>query len=619
MIPRFILSALSSRRCFATVFLLLFGAGLSVAAPEPVKVTVTVIGLDGKPAAGVPIFVSSNNTNYGIQMFETKTNARGEVSFRPPCVLSVLPPTALGIGAGIFWTDGGTVRLSPTGTARGRIVDSSGKPVSGATVNVQFLNLYGPKNASTYLSFQKSFSDRWRATSASDGSFEISGLPYGDGDMTVSLNDTRFVLNWTRLSLPTNGATNGETPKPLVAYRKGVFKGRVIDSVTGKPVAGAAVHMVAHRIRNIAEVMELGYLSGTIFKTVSAADGSYTLPVDAYYGPNYDVVVRRTSPDMLGGEMMGVKVDREKTVTLPDLRVSPGVLLTGRLLDSETGLPLPEGTLHTDDSSQPSGVGLRDIPVNADGTFSVRVAPGWIRLAAYGPPGYLPKRKNPFVTDSRWVDISLTKSVSVQGILVDVNGAPAANRGIVVVQRTDLWEDAEDNNGWRRREATTDSQGHFTAPGLDPHSSVTVFSSPFQWPWADAVALPTPTTGPVRLILGHPFPSAPLVGRVVDTQGVPVSGVSVSIDLVVARGTSRLDVTLPTVATDAAGRIPTLMQVPRGRIASARITIFKRGWNYRSGGSVKVGEAGLSEDVFNRYLLTDIVVVRVPTVSKTTP
>jgi hypothetical protein len=109
-------------------------------------------------------------------------------------------------------------RLTPAATVRGRVIDSSGKPVARATVRIG-----GPFLGNTLVRVQT-------GATRNDGSFEITGLPGGAWAFEVDVPPAA-----------------GTTRSPLVYY-PGVLKrdeAGVVDVVAGKVTEGVTITVPA--------------------------------------------------------------------------------------------------------------------------------------------------------------------------------------------------------------------------------------------------------------------------------------------------------------------------------------------------------------------------------------
>lgn len=196
---------------------------------EGVAVEVTVADTAGKPIAGAQVSLSHQPTQPAARtpgegfLFEAKTDARGSAAF-----LGLPPGEAIDV---VCSADGyfpqarklpapeKTVRctLSRPGRLEGKVVDPDGRPVAAATVALG--DRSGPS-----------------ARTAADGTFVLEEIHPGNHVLSVAA--PRFRAEEREVSL---AAEESRRLDPIQLTPAGGFAGRVIDGVTGEPVAGAAL------------------------------------------------------------------------------------------------------------------------------------------------------------------------------------------------------------------------------------------------------------------------------------------------------------------------------------------------------------------------------------------
>jgi len=196
---------------------------------------------NGAAIAGAPVSVTGPSNR------ATSTDANGRYTLLlTPGTYSVTaggglyqPQTVTGVVVTANQTTTRNFALTrvPTGTLTGRVTDSTnGAALAGATVTVT-----GPTNAST--------------TTGSDGRYTFT-LPIGTYTATASLANYR---SQTATVTVTNGGTT--TQNFALAPTFGTLTGRITNSVTGAPVAGARIVV----------------FSAVSFTTNSDANGNYTI------------------------------------------------------------------------------------------------------------------------------------------------------------------------------------------------------------------------------------------------------------------------------------------------------------------------------------------------------
>lgn len=567
---------LISRRL--TIFAVV-SAAFSLAAPavysggsSKTTVTVTVVGPEGKPVPGAPVFLMTPSKGDAAAV-ETKTDAQGRVSFEAPRAVVVAPPAPLGMGAGGFDGKGGPhiIRLMPATTVRGHVIDAANKPLAGAAVRPSLLlfeSAEGEAGGVFYLPLPEALAEKLKTVSGPDGGFTIAGMPLRPGSLIVTLGDERYAA--AQAKLPLQIAEPNKLIEPLVAKPGAILRGRVLNTVTGRPAAG--IRVMAQGIN--------GQNGWSEAKT--GADGSYTL-IGLPEG-RFNVVVDDPSKALVAAALEDVKAIPSQITSLEDLRLTPGGFVTGRLLDAETKQPIGKGTVGVHGPHRPDSSGMVDSgDIASDGTYRVRVPAGTSKVYLMAlPQEYLYDQNLLPVTiaegQTKTIDFVLKKGLSVEGILVDEVGHPVPHKNLVASQ------------GYERQVHTsTDEKGRFTARGLAPgevrfapntfwNTNTSAFSL------TGTVTAVLPATEPVRLVLCKPDPAARLTGRVVDSKGQPVAGARVEVMVVVMTGDFGSGSKLPVVESDADGRFTTDPVSPGGTIQSVKVT--KTGYAFRTGGVV---------------------------------
>jgi hypothetical protein len=199
----------------------------------------TTSGADGSfEILGLPTVAGdfSLTASVGSGGFELK----GSVDSVPP-----LPGGVVAVGDVVM------VRSVPDTTVVGQIVDPAGAPLGGATVKVY-------NRISIFVT-----------TAGADGRFSVAGVPASE---TLTVSATATVtgekLRKTIVVSPVAGGVTDAGTFPLEVLDDTpdpgtTVTGRVLNSLTGAPVAGATVNV---------------FTGFDVFPTVSAADGSFSLP-----------------------------------------------------------------------------------------------------------------------------------------------------------------------------------------------------------------------------------------------------------------------------------------------------------------------------------------------------
>lgn len=349
-------------------------AGETNAAAETELVTLKGKCLDSTdrtPIAGVRVllFAAHGRTQPSVAVAFTHSNDQGEFSFggvaapRPEDqydrltygIVAVDEFRPIGVGFQQRFPDPDyDIRIGREQFAlAGRVVDSRGQPVAGATVKHYFIDgrpLPGILSAIT----------------ETDGRFEIAKLTvFRDNKGTP--REVGFSISHPDYPSTYVKAQSLQTDVTFTLPAGAAFSGTVTDKVTGRPAAGAVVTAV--RLDEHATA-----LTGT------DDDGRFKLVVPE---GRYNILVQRSD------RVCVAQTDREcltgQSVELPPLELIAGGIIEGQVLNAATGQPV-----NISDRGQPIALGLfgpsspqgktiapaRLAIVDKRGRFRMRAAPG---------------------------------------------------------------------------------------------------------------------------------------------------------------------------------------------------------------------------------------------------
>jgi RNA polymerase sigma factor (sigma-70 family) len=413
------------------------------AAPQPgdktddrsndASVSGRVLGSDGKPLPGAELLLVGKGPRpkkLGV------SGSDGRFTVSAPRTERWVNLVARADGVGIDFVDLSAIaptaevelRLVKDRAVRGRIVDTQGKPVVGATVQVKHVGVYGDNNLDPFLAEwktrtpysglpggRKHVSDDALfplVTTDKDGRFAVAGV--GD-ERLVELRisgagiaaDDVWVVNRAGFDpKPSNRATEDNLaqslgfgmrwllygPEPsVVAEAEKPIRGVVKDKDTGKPRVGVTVTLSRYGQN----------LAGVLVSATTDAEGRYEIrgarkakeymvevPNDPTTG---HVAAQGRADDTAGYEPITI-----------DLGVKKGVIVTGRVIDKGTGKPVP-GFVMTDALNGNSFV--KDYPeyhssawiksesTGSDGTFRVVAFPGAVILMGGPDTRRMPDRE----------------------------------------------------------------------------------------------------------------------------------------------------------------------------------------------------------------------------------
>jgi hypothetical protein len=243
------------------------------------------------------------------------------------------------------------IALAPSVTLRGRVADEQGHPIAGATVAARSPLVRAEGQMVGNCFFAEPL-PRWCVRSGADGSFAIAGLP--PGDWWLSARHEHWVC----------GRADGgpEAPIDFALAPAAVLTGRVLDDA-GRPCA--RMRVCAQGIQSSAWI--------TAFTDDGGAYRLGSLPED-----KYNVWIDCEDRTCAALASVGARVGEETKCS--DLVAIAGGFLVGTVFDVATGKPVQPGTsgdVAIYGPSRPStGGGCDCSPVQADGTFEIRVAPG---------------------------------------------------------------------------------------------------------------------------------------------------------------------------------------------------------------------------------------------------
>jgi hypothetical protein len=615
---------------------------------QPVAVSGRVVGPDGKPVPGAKLVRFDPASGQWQPAPQAEAGPDGGFAFElsPPAGRrwygTSLVATAPDLGLGCDWAaaqKGVVLKLPRDEPVRGRVVDLEGRPVPGATVTVtdlatgaddtldEFVRLWTKDREKQFQAYGTFGVGRWLYV------WKDRPVPKGAAFFTVPTGaDGRFTLagigrdRCPHLTVRARGKATQVCvvalradfkPAPPVALTDSrVFgpqftlplvpalpiAGVVRDAVTRKPLAG--VRVVGQV--DLSDRMPYGYLNLPDVGTVTDAEGKYVLdglPIVKKY-----VLLAHPRPG--DGLVHRYALRKDESLGAGPLRADfdlpRGVVLTGRVKDRKTGLPVfghvfyeplwsnrwVEG--HADYAAP--GIAPRyaeaEGETDADGRFKLTVlpGPGVLHVQAL-EHAYLPAKlaaeddndevtleeldqkvfrttgqgghaspsqlsgyrvlRIPDGTKALTADVTVDPGVSRVVTIVGPNGRPVSGARVL--------EEAT-----RIRFSDPLAGAEVTVYALAPGERRRVYARDDDRRLAGFVTLDDKETGPVTLRME---PTATVTGRVVDRAGLPVKGARVRpvyddprLDAVV--NAPDRDSNVPAV-TDAAGRF-TLANLPAG-------------------------------------------------------
>ncbi|MEJ2702114.1 MAG: carboxypeptidase regulatory-like domain-containing protein [Sedimentisphaerales bacterium] len=295
------------------------------------------------------------------------------------------------------------LRAYNSAVVTGTVVTEDSKPVADAQVWVRGI-ISGPATEETLWADNHFFFIRqplpgWSATTDSDGSFHISGVPEG----------TRIQLSVSHRSFAECIVhVKPAAPAKIEVQPGATITGRVLYGATGKPAAGVMVQ--AQGVEHIPTAG--GWMAGWA-ETVTDEQGRYRL--ESLCGAKYNVWAEAENLTVVA--LDSFEATAGQTEAAPDLVLVEGGFIVGRVIDEATGKPIKPGE-YSDvaiygPSRPKSGAAVETSDIRDDGSFRIRVAPGrnYIYLRAMGEWG-----RDKAIASSRnhWVNVAEGQTVEVE-------------------------------------------------------------------------------------------------------------------------------------------------------------------------------------------------------------
>ncbi|MHC4778570.1 MAG: carboxypeptidase regulatory-like domain-containing protein [Planctomycetota bacterium] len=524
------------------------GAGLHVGEiplePHPL-ILGTVKDSEGKPVAsaaleltaetGLKIGPDSNIIEFikGIAVAkkilgETRSRADGAFAFYPGevkegdyCLRASAQGFATGMAHGVCAKRGeepGEVELilvKPV-ILRGKVVDSSGAPVEGASIVALWAD-----ERSAMQTARMNFDKYW-ATSNEEGEFLFSDLVERKSDSYM------LVAKKEGLSTSMKQARSPTKKDIVIELTEGfTLEGRVVDAGSGEGIPGAKIMAMGRRETGLGQ---------------AEADGEGRFRIENLNPGKYEMIVsaKGFTPEEERFEgTSGQIVEKE-------IRLTGGIEIVGRVLDGESRKPVAGVTILTvsDGEGAMFGGGIVKTVSGPDGAFKLERAPvfdigEWdnelkrkvemegVTLAAV-KNGWVqrePQKIEVAQGQDKLTGIELAIHVAprASGKIVDEKGAAVSGAEIIVVGSEEMDIELRMFLGMKPEKLFSDSEGNFTAVlGLGRYMFLIVSKKGYahkQVKFESMVAGKEVTGMEIRLTRG-----GTIKGTVLDESGNPLAG-----------------------------------------------------------------------------------------------
>lgn len=481
------------------------------------------------------------------------------------------------------------LKLHEIADFHGMLVDSSSKPIGGASIRVQTLGALSIRDRDfDSISLTADLAREWQTNTDAEGAFTLPNVP-ADGSLTAVIAAAGYgnprvhwdLANSVSLRLDPAGSIAGSIELP-----EGVQQPEMLTLELRRQ----------SQPRDDEEQFRLYYHASAPvtdegrFEFPDVPPGVYVINLEQ--NRHCPVYADPTAPITLsaGGRITDVK--------LPLMRA---VVVRGVAVDNRDKKPVKGVTLRFSavESSVRRAYGA-DETTDENGRFTAYVRPGKLMIEPWlTPPGFLPALGDapPEAIDAeRDIEpiVEIERAIEVRGVVVDEKRKPVPNAELhLIVPRRGFRFDPPTM-------ARADDSGGFVLKDVDPADDLPLRARSATAVTDGVVLLaPEQLLGPIRLVVGE-ADVCRLVGRVVDESGSPLAHVRVGLRASRAYESKRIPmrglsttVFVEAAFTDDRGRFVSGPLWPRDSYqASVAVDGYGRAESKRS-----VGKAGETIDV----------------------
>jgi len=522
----------------------------------------------GQPAQGATVWLVGGEYDEDAKaVAEVTSDPRGRFTFPVPdrgadFGPSLRPPSLIARYAdGIGWAIDFERRLEeppaeplkiplfPTGEFRGRIVDSSGKPIASARVSPSGL---AEKTLADYREgwhfpsvtlFDKLKTELETETDA-QSNFILRGLPTR-GSAMATVTAPGFGAPWVRFDL--------SVPVTIRLDRAGSASGSLTAEADAGAVAGVEVR--ARLKSSQVRPEKAGFQLIVYAKVVTGEDGTFRF--DELPAGTYDIspyLARKSG--VYANPLEAVKVHAAETTARLTIPLHRALRLRGRVVDKETGAGIADVEIYFSRLVERTWLHAGTGTTDAEGNYTAYVRPGALSAKVLGAPKAYeipPRARRPsereVTEDSTWPVIQLTPAAALAGVVVDDSGDPIPGAEV---------HPFNVDRGLTLRVLRCGPDGKFALTRVPPRDALSLRArTDTAVTDAPVAILPSETDGQVRLVVSEKNAFG-LRGTLLDETGAPVVHAKVQLWTVwhfgrFGRGSLRLS----TLTTDAEGRFQT--------------------------------------------------------------
>jgi protocatechuate 3,4-dioxygenase beta subunit len=512
-----------SRSARVTSTHLRLGRAPTLALPRSAALRGSVVDAQGAPLSGAAVFAlpdlaGSSEPPLGAALGRAATDGSGRFELRPLRaggfyeVRAIRPgylPASVKVSAPAAARDAPLLKiaLSPARAVRGRVQDTSGRPVAGAEVRLTPARSPGARRSPEKREEPEEGDGSFASHTDLQGRFSIAQAPAERMDLTARQRGyaTGHVAG-LRLPQGTGPADLGT----IILQFGARLQGRVIDRA-GKPVTGAEIHVV-ESVDHLEQ--ENTWIEREAPDAIAGADGSFLLE-DLPQATPLHLLVRAS-----GHLPAGVRGVRLPAATPLLIRLEPAAALRGQVVD-EKGAPVAGARVvltwqptAPENPERQTGVPIeRSDIAGRDGRFEIRDAPaGRVRLAV-SAQGYVAvegfEAAVPWLDPTRELTLTLEKGAVLTGRIATAEGKPVAGARVTAEGASEV----------------SDDEGAYTVDGVSPGRTEVHVSHPLYKLFRREMVI-QPGINPLDVTFDD---GVEVSGRVMDSRGDPVAGARVAL------------------------------------------------------------------------------------------